>query len=175
LMKTAREDFSWDRPNRRYLHTGIHMPSMASEAAGVIAVGIDTSGSIDHGALEVFVGELQGIVDHLKPERVIVFACDTRIHGGRQVFEPGDLIEPKTPGGGGTEFAPVFDAVDEDEDNISCLIYFTDGGAAMPAEPTFPVLWAIQGSRQQHRDHIARGWANELTFGEVIYLEGGAR
>jgi predicted metal-dependent peptidase len=165
MMANAKQDFDWQRPNRRYLHTGLYLPSLCSESVANIVIGVDTSGSIDDEALKVFLGELNGIVEQIDPEQVTVYACDRRIHDGRQVFERGETVAPKTNGGGGTRFAPVFDAVEENDYDAACLLYFTDGHATYPPEPDYPVLWVMQGSRH--------GSGNP-PYGEVIYLEGGA-
>ena len=165
LTQTVRTDFNWSRPSRRHLHTDIHMPSMSSEGAGTIAVAIDTSGSIDTLALEVFVGELQGVVDQVNPERVIVWCVDTRVRN-EQVFERGDLIQPTIVGGGGTRFEPAFEAAAKSDEDIACLIYFTDGYATPPKQiPATPTLWAITTPERNLGEYYVP------KFGDIAYLE----
>ena len=168
MVQTAREDYSWNRPNRRYVHMGLHLPALASERVGSIAVAIDTSGSIDRKALQVFLGELQGVVDQVQPEKVVVYACDSRIKS-REEFEAGEVVKPKTPGGGGTEFLPVFEALLQEDEEPMCLIYFTDGQAEVPPDPGIPILWAMQGCPNDFR----HTYHSEPTYGDIIYLEGG--
>ena len=172
LTARTSEDYSWQRPSRRHLHNDLHMPSLHSDGAGVIALAIDTSGSIDQPALDRFLGELQGVVDQLNPERVLVWCCDVMVQGGVQTFERGDKIEPKIVGGGGTLFDPAFKMLDETHEDVSAFIYFTDGQARMPKEePLVPTLWAISDPQAVH-ERICDGWdfAEMPTFGEVIYL-----
>ncbi len=172
LVSKAREDFSWARPNRRHLSSDLHMPSMISEGAGTIAIAIDTSGSIDQPALDRFLAELQGVVEQIKPERVLLWCCDTKVRGGVQSFEPGDKIKPKIFGGGGTRFDPAFELLEEQHEEISCFIYFTDGMARMPkVEPMIPTLWAITTDQERHEATTRLySFAEAPTFGETIYL-----
>ena len=172
LTARTSEDYSWQRPSRRHLHNDLHMPSLHSDGAGVLALAIDTSGSIDQPALDRFLGELQGVVDQLNPERVLVLCCDVMVQGGVQTFERGEKIEPKILGGGGTDFAPAFKMLDETHEDVSAFIYFTDGEARMPKEePLVPTLWAITTPQALH-ERICADWnfAEMPTFGEVIYL-----
>lgn len=172
MTRTTQEDFTWARPNRRHLGGDLHMPSLASEAAGVVAVAIDTSGSVDEQQLARFIAELQGVVDQIQPERVIVWSCDNRLRG-TQTFERGDQIQPRIRGGGGTSFAPVFQALDETHEDVACLVYFTDGMARMPkVTPTVPTLWAITVPQSQYERAAATySFVEPATFGETIYLE----
>lgn len=173
LTRTAQDDYSWARPNRRHLSGDLHMPSLVSEGAGVIAVAIDTSGSVDEAQLQRFLGELQGVVDQIQPERVLVWCVDTRVRGGTQTFERGDLIQPRVLGGGGTRFEPAFQAVDDSHEDIACLIYFTDGMARMPeTAPTVPTLWAITQPEARHQQMIRTySFVDAPTFGDTIYIE----
>ena len=41
-----REVSSWRKPNRRWIHQDIYLPSLVGESAGKLLIGIDTSGSI---------------------------------------------------------------------------------------------------------------------------------
>ena len=172
LTRTTRDDYSWSRPSRRHLQTDVHMPSLTSEGAGVLGVAIDVSGSVDEDQLNRFLGELQGIVDQLSPERVIVWTCANKLRT-TETFEPGQDIKPTIRSGGGTSFEPVFRALDDTHEEVACLVYFTDGLAPMPKEPPqVPTLWAITSTQESHEYYTrAFRWAEMPTFGETIYLE----
>ena len=49
-------------------------------------------------------------------------------------------------GGGGTNFKPAFNWVEEQDSNPDLLMYFTDAEGVFPeAEPMYPVLWLVKG------------------------------
>lgn len=150
IQQAAKADYSWRLPNQRYLAGGLYMPGLRSETMGHIVVAIDTSGSIGQRELDVFAGELNGVVEDCKPEKVTVLYCDAQVHGDGDVFENGDPVELHPMGGGGTDFRPVFDHVDDQELKPVCLIYLTDLWGTFPEHaPAYPVLWATLGNGDQ--------------------------
>lgn len=142
---TGKDDYSWMRPNRRFLAHGIYLPSLYSETLGTVVIGIDTSGSICGPELEQFFGCINGILKQTKPEAVHVVYCDARVQN-TQVFTkdqyPLSLAKFKPKGGGGTDFRPVFDYVAEKRLNPVCLLYLTDMYGSFPDKaPKYPVIW----------------------------------
>jgi predicted metal-dependent peptidase len=135
-------DYSWSQPNRRYLTSGLYLPSLRSHACGKIAIAVDTSGSIDAITLSQFAGEMQAIIDDMQPSSVDVLYCDAKVHKV-DTFYRGDSLDMKPVGGGGTSFAPVFDHyADESIDPPKVLVYFTDMYGSFPEASDFPVIWA---------------------------------
>ena len=59
--------------------------------------------------------------------------------------EPMDVENFKCKGGGGTSFKPPFKWLREHgEEDINCLVYFTDGyGDAPTYPPPYPTLWVL--------------------------------
>lgn len=133
-------DYTWSRPNRRFLHHGLYLPSMHSEAMGCIDVVIDTSGSIDAPTLSAFGAEVRGVVEAVRPERTRVIYCDAEINH-IDVFERGEDLHFDMHGGGGTDFRPPFDMIKREGTNPVALLYLTDLYGSFPAEQDFPVLW----------------------------------
>ena len=78
--------------------------------------------------------------------------------------EPEDLVplfadwkKKGVGGGGGTDFRPVFEAIEKSGIIPDVLVYFTDGYGTFPdKEPSYPVIWAS----------ITPGYA--YPFGEVV-------
>ncbi len=64
-------------------------------------------------------------------------------------------------GGGGTDFKPGFEYIEEEAIMPSCAIYFTDGWcSSFSEEPDFPTMWILTDK------------ANfKPPFGEVINVE----
>ena len=149
LDKSMREDYSLRRPNRRYMSAGVYLPSLQSEATPEIAFFIDTSGSINEKQLTYAVSALKDCIAQVNPERVHVIACDTTVQW-RKTFERGEELDVETPGGGGTYFAPPFDALEEDGIEPACAIYFTaDACGHFGDAPAYPVLWITEPSASQ--------------------------
>jgi len=142
----GREGKTWSRPHRRrFVLQGIIMPSSTGFKAGIIVVVFDTSGSIGDVILQRFMGELSGILDDCKPEKIYVLSCDAAVHDVTEIEEGHDLVNhpPKTGGGGGTDFRPPFEWVYEEGIEPATLIYFTDMYGTFPNEaPDYPVIWA---------------------------------
>ncbi len=142
---TAKTDYSWMKPNRRFLASGLYLPSLHGEALGEIVVAVDTSGSIGGAELEEFFGCINSILKHTKPSKIHVVYCDAAV-GNVQVFR-GDEVplthkKFKPSGGGGTDFRPVFDYVAEKRLRPECLIYLTDMYGSFPERaPKYPVIW----------------------------------
>ena len=132
----------WFPPNRRHVHNGLYLPSVRSEELGKVVVAVDTSGSIHQQELDQFAGELNAILEDYKADCKVIY-CDSQI-AGIEEFTADDLplqLEPR--GGGGTNFKPPFDHLEDEDENPACFIYFTDGQCSQfPEEPAYPVLWA---------------------------------
>ena len=138
LDMSAKNDYSWSRPNRMFAAAGVYLPSLHSEAMGPIDVVIDTSGSIGQDQLDAFGAEIIAISQLLKPERVRVIYADADVNHV-DVFEGGEGLAFKAYGGGGTDFRPAI-AYAADEPPVA-LVYLTDMYGAFPEHADFPVLW----------------------------------
>lgn len=148
LQASARADYSWARPNARHIARGVYLPALRSEAMGRIVVAVDVSGSVDDVQLAQFAAELNAIVRELQPESTDVLYCDSRIRG-RDSFPAGETIELRACGGGGTDFRPVFKAIEEDGEAPAALVFLTDLDGPFPAHaPDYPVLWGDTSGRR---------------------------
>jgi predicted metal-dependent peptidase len=143
----ARNDYNYMRPSRR--EGDMILPSLKSAQCDLV-VAIDTSGSIGEDELSEFLSEINAIKGALQV-RITLLACDAKLaEGGPWVFEPWeDFRLPRTfAGGGGTDFAPVFDWVENQNLRPYALVYFTDADAAFPKHaPNYPVIWLVKGKK----------------------------
>ena len=89
IDQTNKADYSWARPNRRYIGTGAYLPSLYAQELGKIAVAVDTSGSIDHATLEQFGGELSAVIGETKATAEVLY-CDS-VMQGTATFTNSDL------------------------------------------------------------------------------------
>ncbi len=154
----ARNDYSWTPPSRRHLHLGVYLPSLSTELLPEVVLAVDTSGSISVAELNQFSTELSSILESYDTT-VRVLWCDLEV-SSEQVFRREDLpLELAPEGGGGTDFRPAFDWVEEQDISPACLVYLTDMECnKFPKdEPHYPVLWARIGSS-----------GYEPPFGELV-------
>lgn len=157
INQLARDDYTWARPNRKFVAFGAYMPSLYSERMGPIVVVIDTSGSIDQPTLNAFGAEIKAIAAQARPEKLTVIYCDAAVNHVDE-FGPGEDITFNMHGGGGTDFRPPFAYLDEQGETPAALVYLTDMHGAFPESADFPVLWAATSDR-------------EGPFGETVKLE----
>ena len=140
-------DYRWSPPNRRYVASGLYLPSVERTGLGTIVIGVDTSGSIGDDELEQFAGEISAIADEASPEAIHVVYCDAAVQSSQQ-FGPSEPIHLEPKGGGGTDFQPVFEWVEENGIAPVCLIYLTDLCChSYPPIPEYPVLWVTDSRR----------------------------
>jgi predicted metal-dependent peptidase len=140
MTERAKDDYSWARPNRRYLSAGLYLPGMYSEAMGEVCVAIDTSGSIDQHTLNAFGAEIKAIVESAKPVMTRVIYCDAAVNHVDEFTQEQELAF-KMHGGGGTDFRPPFDLIEQQGHKPACMVYLTDGYGPFPPEPPYPTLW----------------------------------
>lgn len=137
----ARTEYVWHRPNRRHVASGVYLPGQIPDGMGHLAVIIDVSGSLDHGALNQFLSEIDGAVGDASPDCVTVLQCNRQVIA-RDTFGAGEPVKVTVHAGGGTNMQP---ALDETRD-ASAVIVFTDCVfSKQPDTHGTPTLWARWG------------------------------
>ena len=145
MVSVARDDYSFQRQSRR--EGAAMMPSLFSGQVEVVVV-LDTSGSISDEEITEFVSEVDALKGQIKA-RVTLHACDERLNSeGPWLFQSWEPIEvpEKISGGSGTDFRPVFDWIEKENQRPDLLLYFTDAEGVFPEhEPAYPVIWLVKG------------------------------
>lgn len=158
IVKQRTEDRSFARPNRRFIHQGLYLPSITGERLGEIAFAVDCSGSIGQEEIDQFASEITTVWADQRPSKVHVLYFDSEV-SHYDVYESDDEPVIKPHGGGGTAFSPVFEYMQANDIEPVACIFLTDlvcydfGDA-----PNYPVLWV-----STHAD--------EAPFGEVVMME----
>ena len=141
IAATDPSDYRWTPPNRRFVSSGLYLPSVMCSGVGAIVIAVDTSGSIGHKELEQFAGEITAISEEAKPERLYVVYCDAAVQSTEE-FGPAEPINLSPKGGGGTDFRPPFQWAEDEGIQPKCFIYLTDlCCSSFPEPPEYPVLW----------------------------------
>lgn len=163
VADTAQRRREWSKPNRRYLSQGLYLPGWAPEQALEIAVAVDTSGST-LAYLERFMSELAGIAASFGIWQMRLLLCDTRVTAD-ETFEsvtPPSFARLSLPGGGGTDFRPVFARLEAQPPRA--LVFLTDGyGPAPEAPPGYPVLWVLTPQGQ-----APTAWGEAIRLPEEV-------
>lgn len=150
-------DFTWTRPNKRYMASGMYLPVIeAEDALGGIAISQDTSGSMDAVAFAQGRAETEAVIRETHPEWVMLYFADAAVAKVER-FERDEDIDWKPVGGGGTSFVPVIEAVNALVPRPVCLIYITDLMGGFPKGSEVPVLWVTTSDI-------------EAPFGETIRI-----
>lgn len=147
---TGSDYSTYRRPNRRYLSSGMYMPSGISEQVGELVVAIDTSGSIRQRELSAFLTEVTEICETVHPESVRLMYWDTRVCRDEKydMHELDTLVQSTKPaGGGGTDVTCVTDYIRDNNINAQAAIVLTDGYLFGGwGQWTMPVLWCVMDS-----------------------------
>jgi len=147
MAATAPSDYRWTPPNRRYIASGLYLPSVERRGLGEVVIAVDTSGSIGKRELEQFAAEISAISEETQPEAIHVVYCDAAVQCVQQ-FGSSEPVQLEPKGGGGTDFRPAFEWVAENDITSVCLIYLSDLCCnSFPETPEYPVLW-VTDSRE---------------------------
>jgi predicted metal-dependent peptidase len=147
VAATMPVDYRWTPPNRRYIASGLYLPSVERRGLGEIVIAVDTSGSIGKRELEQFAGEISAISEEAQPEAIHVVYCDAAVQSAQE-FRASEPLQLEPKGGAGTDFRPVFDWVGKNDIVPVCLIYLTDFCCgSYPEVPEYPVLWVTDSRR----------------------------
>ena len=147
MTDAAKRDYSWSMPNRRFIDSGLYLPSIRSEGIDAIAVIVDTSGSLDPDTLAAFWSEVREVAAEIEPERVILLQVDTAVRDAAE-YAAGDLPdEIVVRGRGGTDFRPGFAWLEEHDVQPGVCLYLTDMECSRypEAEPDYPTIWVNHG------------------------------
>ncbi len=153
----AGNDYStWQRPNRRYMSSGVYLPSGISEQVGELVVAIDASRSIGTSELTQFLSEVHSICQTVKPDAVRLLYWDTKVCRDEKydTAELDDLVKSTKPaGGGGTSVECVPKYMAEHGIKPQAVIVLTDGylGGSW-GQWSCPVLWCLLDNERAKPD-----------------------
>jgi predicted metal-dependent peptidase len=158
LVQTPTDFGSFDR---RFVGDGMYLETIAGESV-IVHVCVDTSGSINNRDVSVFMNEVKAILHAYPHLHCELHYADARLYGPYTIQPDSEL--PKPIGGGGTDFRPFFDYLEQhaDRHTTAVAIYLTDGYGDFPKQPpAIPTLWVVTPGGKD---------VDGFPFGEVIRL-----
>lgn len=157
----SKTDYTWTRPNRRYMQGGVYLPSMSGRKPVDMLFFVDTSGSLSNDQLGKIMGEVKEIVSQFKV-RVIVVYWDTGFRDV-EIFDESDVLDPgwklDISGRGGTNFTGCWDWLIENEYDLDfqpkALVFFSDLECSQypKDDPELPLLWCQVPDSSNSFDH----------------------
>ncbi len=139
-------DYGFSPPDRRFSHADIILPDFSEPEDLVrnLVFAVDTSGSITEEYFKVFISEVVGCLNQFggKVKGTLIY-CDANI-AENGVYDLDDAHKSLPVGGGGTDFRPVFNWVNDNMQDCVGVVYLTDGEGAYPQKaPNYPTLWVL--------------------------------
>ena len=165
MTDASKSDYSWSLPNRRFIDSGLYLPSIRSEGIDTIAGIVDTSGSLPAGMLAEFWAEVREIATDLQPERVILLQVDAAVQDAAE-YAAADLPEEiAIKGRGGTDFRPGFVWLEENDIRPGVCLYLTDMlcSSYPDTEPPYPTIWVNYA--QPPGDWNREPWGERIDIG----------
>ena len=165
----AGSDFStYARPNRRYMSTGVYMPSGVSQRVKTLVLAIDTSGSVSQTEISTALAEVKSICDIVRPEKVTILYWGSSVVAREDYDEHNmdTLVDSTLPrDGGGTQVECVPEYMREHGIDAQAVIVFTDGYIYGGwGQWDVPVLWTVFNNK-----------GCKPTVGKVCHINASGR
>jgi predicted metal-dependent peptidase len=125
--KVAKEESSYRRFNRKFCYSGTYLPGAYSERIGRMAYVMDTSGSITTEEFKQGLGEMNYLIEEMKPEVIYFGQCDTRLVSVEELTVDSLPLAVTVKGRGGTDMREAFAWACEHEDELDMFVLQTDG------------------------------------------------
>lgn len=151
IKSSLKDDYTFQKLNRRSHSLGVVLPGMNFMDTVDIAISIDTSGSMTDEMLRDFLGEVKGIMETFKDFKLTLWTFDTQVYNPK-VFtmeNMDDILTYKPEGGGGTLFEANWEFMKSEGIEPQRFIMFTDGypGGGWGDENYCDTLFVIHGSK----------------------------
>ncbi|MEA2050408.1 MAG: VWA-like domain-containing protein [Campylobacterota bacterium] len=158
IENSVKFDYTLTPPNKRYLSQGVALPSLSGTKTKLI-IAIDSSGSINNSLLARFLNDVSSIMNTFVSFEIELLVADASVHQHYTLY-PGDELEYKLKGGGGTNFEETFNYIDKNISNPTLCLYFTDTLGKFPKdEPYFDTIW------------VSTLKDAKVPFGRLVFLD----
>ena len=167
-----KDDYTWAKCNPRYISQGAYLPTLGgTKRPKLMAIAVDTSGSINQEQFHMFQDELSGLLAANPHLTFLTYFVNTEIQKRVRLGVQDVPVKLQVRGGGGTRFRPAFDDIDQTCEPVAGLIYFTDLECwDYGAEPEYPVVWLNFGQRVERDTSDPYTRDDQPPWGEVVNM-----
>ena len=153
---TGSDYSTWRRPNRRFMSSGVYLPSGISERVDELVFAPDMSASVGDREVSVMLTEAKSIADTVHPEAMRLLYWDTKVCQDEryEMHELDTMIQSTRPkGGGGTCVECVPKYMTDKNITPQAVIVITDGylGGTW-GQWSCPVLWVVIDNKSAKPD-----------------------
>ena len=129
IQSCLTDDFTFLRPNRRHMYSGIFLPSLDKDDEISLAFAIDMSGSITDKMAKEFISEVAGCADSYGSFKISILCFDTQVYNYQEFTKENidDLYSYECKGGGVTDFNAFWNYWIENNIEPKKAVIFTDG------------------------------------------------
>jgi predicted metal-dependent peptidase len=164
IQSIVRNDYSFQRVNRKSMHSGAILPGMKEATTIDVAISIDMSGSIGDEDATAFLSEIKGIMDQYEDFKINLWCFDSDIYNHKVIThdEAHELVDYEPQGGGGTDFEVNWTFMEENGIQPKKFIMFTDGYpcGGWGDEDYCDTIFIVKGNEQA-----------EAPFGQTVIYE----
>lgn len=143
---TNRDESSFRRPNRRFLHQDIVMPSLVGQGINELVVAPDASGSMYGEPISIALGAIKKLASQLSIDKVHVLYWDGEV-GAHEIYDQTDFkdftLTTKPVGGGGTTPSCIPKYMKDNDIDPQAVVVLTDGYVGDWGTWDHPVIWGI--------------------------------
>lgn len=167
IQSCITDDFTWMRPNRKHMYSGIFLPTLDKEETIELEIAIDMSGSITDEMGREFISEVYGIMSMYSDFKIGLLTFDTQVYNHRTFTKDtmDDMLSYKLKGGGGTDFSCFWNHWKKEQIEPKMALIFTDGFPFGDWGPSnyCDTLWIItEGAKTRVKP----------PFGQYAYFDG---
>jgi predicted metal-dependent peptidase len=164
IQSIVRNDYSFQKFNRKSAHTGAILPGMREDVTIDVAIALDMSGSIGDADAKTFLSEVKGIMDQYVDFKVSIWCFDTEVYAFQEITHDNadDLLNYEPQGGGGTSFEVNWQFMQDMDIQPRKFIMFTDGYpcGGWGDEDYCDTIFVVKGNKDA-----------EAPFGQTVIYE----
>lgn len=161
LIKATKFDYTFSRPNRRFITMGHYFPSLHDiSKLESLTIYLDTSGSMTHDDLEKVTSELLAIHKLQLVDNIFFKPFDTQIRDEIVIDSYKTLTEIDLSGRGGTSLQCVYRDIIASNKPENVYVIMSDMHVTMMKYVNANIIWLVLNNK-----HVS------IPFGKVLHIQ----
>lgn len=146
VTRHAKQDWSWNKPSRRFIGEGLYLPSRHGATVGDVVMCVDCSGSVSDDMLKRMGEQMEGVLQTYPGCGLTIVYHDVK-PAKIQEWRPDDgPLVLHRPAMGGTDHRWLKGWLEENAPEAACCVALTDMETEYGDPPHCPVLWVAVAS-----------------------------